>query len=104
MLSADAEPASETVTPGTVMLAVSPAPGTVLGLQLAAASQLPLCVLVHVMVAAVIGRMLTKRIAMDSKSRPRMLWIIIGLEVGLRRKKATPPSLNSLKKNARQTG
>ena len=43
---------SVTVTPALVMMAVSAAPGTRLGFQLAAVFQVPLAVLVQVMVAA----------------------------------------------------
>src|SRR5438132_8507012 len=44
-------PLSETVTPALVMMAVSLAPGTVFGFQLAAVFQPPLAELVQLMVA-----------------------------------------------------
>ena len=50
-------PLSETVTPALVMTAVSVAPGTVLGFQLAAEFQTPLALLVQLIVAACTARL-----------------------------------------------
>ena len=70
-------PLSETVTPALVMMAVSVAPGTVLGFQLAAVFQPPLAVLIQLMLAASARKPAVRRNATEMVATGRQIAVNI---------------------------